>query len=332
MSKYSVPYLIFLGLVIVGWLVFMISTQAFHLYQYHWPAALTMVFGAFIAGASSEGGGAVAFPVFTLLLGIAPAVARNFSFAIQSIGMTAASLLILGLGYKVEKKAILWASIGGVGGILLTTFAWPNIFTPAEIKLFFVSLWLSFGFALYAINTNKSRIVYDEIQHFSGADALKLIFFGFLGGGVSGLIGNGIDILTFCLLTLNYRISEKVATPTSVILMTISTLQGLFLHWAIVGDFHVGSEAFNYWVVAAPVVVICAPLGAWVINKFPRNAIASFLYFIIVLQFITAYYVLGKKGQLDLKHILFSLSVFLLGLMLFWIIARVRKKNISLAS
>lgn len=332
MKKYSIPYVVFLVLVMVGWLAFMIYTDGFHVFKDYWASGATMIFGAFIAGASSEGGGAVAFPVFTLVLGIAPDVARNFSFACQSIGMTAASLLILGLGFKVEKKAILYASIGGLGGILFTTFAWPNIFSPAEIKLFFVSLWLSFGAALYAINKNKDRIVFDEIPDFSAIDALKLIFFGFLGGGISGILGNGIDILTFCLLTLNYRISEKVATPTSVILMTISTLIGFFLHWAVVGDFYVGSEAYNYWLVAAPVCVICAPLGAWVINKFPRTAIANFLYFIIVLQFVTAYYVLGKKGQLDMKYILFSVSVFVIGLLLFWAIARVRKKKVSLAS
>ena len=35
---------------------------------------------------TSEGGGAVAFPVMTLALGIPPAVARDFSLMIQSCG------------------------------------------------------------------------------------------------------------------------------------------------------------------------------------------------------------------------------------------------------
>jgi hypothetical protein len=39
----------------------------------NWPITLTMVFGSFIAGATAEGGGAVAFPVFTKALHIAPA-------------------------------------------------------------------------------------------------------------------------------------------------------------------------------------------------------------------------------------------------------------------
>ncbi len=48
--------------------------------------SVTMVFGAVIAGATSEGGGAVAFPVMTLALGIQPTIARDFSLMIQSCG------------------------------------------------------------------------------------------------------------------------------------------------------------------------------------------------------------------------------------------------------
>mmetsp|Transcript_10656 Transcript_10656/g.15897 ORF Transcript_10656/g.15897 Transcript_10656/m.15897 type:complete len:132 (+) Transcript_10656:754-1149(+) len=55
-----------------------------------WKLFLMMVFGSFVAGATSEGGGSVAFPVMTLVLGIAPDIARDFSLMIQSIGMTAA--------------------------------------------------------------------------------------------------------------------------------------------------------------------------------------------------------------------------------------------------
>jgi hypothetical protein len=38
------------------------------------------LFGSFVDGATSEGGGAVASPVMTLALGIAPVIARDFCF------------------------------------------------------------------------------------------------------------------------------------------------------------------------------------------------------------------------------------------------------------
>ena len=35
---------------------------------------------------TSEGGGAVAFPVMTLMLGVAPVIARDFSWMVQAAG------------------------------------------------------------------------------------------------------------------------------------------------------------------------------------------------------------------------------------------------------
>lgn len=46
------------------------------------------------AGMTTEGGGAVAFPVMTLALNISPIVARDFSFMIQSCGIFHLKLLI----------------------------------------------------------------------------------------------------------------------------------------------------------------------------------------------------------------------------------------------
>ena len=58
----------------------------FSLFPDRYILSLTMVLGATVAGMTSEGGGAVAFPVMTLALKISPAVARDFSLMIQSCG------------------------------------------------------------------------------------------------------------------------------------------------------------------------------------------------------------------------------------------------------
>ncbi len=75
----------------------------------------------------------MAFPVFTLLLNIAPSVARNFSFAIQSIGMIAASLLIIGLRIPIEWNAMRHRTFGGVPGLLLSTY----LLAPGHDQAFF---------------------------------------------------------------------------------------------------------------------------------------------------------------------------------------------------
>jgi hypothetical protein len=75
--------------------------------------SITMIFGSFVAGGSSEGDGAIAFPVMTLVFKIHTAEARNFSVAIQNIEMTAATLWIIARKIPLEKTYPKLAAIGG---------------------------------------------------------------------------------------------------------------------------------------------------------------------------------------------------------------------------
>ena len=285
-------YFLFFTVVIISWYYYLDTNNLFTILSNNLPVMLTMVFGSFIAGGTAEGGGAVAFPVFTLLLNIDPFVAKNFSLAIQSIGMTSASLIIYGLRIPIEKKAILYSIIGGIPGLLIGTFYFQNIFSPKLLKLLFVSIWLGFGFALYIVNRNCKREVFDKIS-FKKNDKLKLILFGFLGGIITSFFGNGIDIFVFCFLTLYFNLSEKVATPTSVIMMTILTIFGFLLQFFVLKNFP--DEAFNYWLCCIPVVLIFAPLGAYLVSLLNRKYIALFLYLVLIVQFIGALIIL-KPG------------------------------------
>lgn len=67
----------------------------------------------------SQGGASVAFPIMTLAFGIVPGVARDFSFMIQSAGMTAAAATIVLMQVQVEMHSLLWATAGGIFGIIL---------------------------------------------------------------------------------------------------------------------------------------------------------------------------------------------------------------------
>ncbi len=58
-----------------------------------------MTFGSFVAGSTFLGGGAVAFLTLTKMLLVDPVTAKSFSLAIQSVGMTAASIYIFVLSF-----------------------------------------------------------------------------------------------------------------------------------------------------------------------------------------------------------------------------------------
>lgn len=66
-----------------------------------------------------QGGASVAFPIMTLAFGILPSVARDFSFMIQSAGMTAAAGTIAIMQVQVEIHSVLWATVGGAFGLVL---------------------------------------------------------------------------------------------------------------------------------------------------------------------------------------------------------------------
>ena len=312
-------YLIFLLIVMFGWFYYMLQHDSFEIYSRQWATVITMIFGSFIAGSSPEGSAAVAYPIFTLILKIEPAIARNFAFAIQSIGMTSASLLIIGMRLKVDWNYIIFVTIGGVVGLFLGTYYVVPYVSPVQAKLFFVSLYLSFGIALWLQNRRPQREVFNKIENFKNSDKGRLIIFGLVGGIISSIFGTGINIFTFCLMTIYYRVSEKVATPSSVIIMTIETILGLFIHTQLIKDFQ--PEAFEIWLACVPFVAVFAPLGAFVISKMPRKGIATLLYWILIIQFFGA--------MIVIKPTLIQLSIcgliLISGVGLFSYLARVRK-------
>ena len=275
--------------------------------QEYWQISVTMIFGSLIAGATSEGGGAVAFPVFTKLLHINPIDAKVFSLAIQSIGMTAASLVIVYLGIKVEWRVILWASLGGALGIIPSSIWLAPLLPPPVLKMSFTAMITSFAITLFVLNRRQERLCHHDLPWVGKREQIILVAAGFLGGIMSGLVGTGIDIITFSVIVLLFRLSEKVGTPTSVILMSINTLFGFALHSLVLGKFTPQVQA--YWFAAMPIVVVGAPVGAMICNLLNRIIIARILMVLIAFELITSLWLIPLTPLVVITS-LTSLAVF----------------------
>ncbi|KHJ78293.1 hypothetical protein OESDEN_22087 [Oesophagostomum dentatum] len=91
----------------------------FPLFEYRWQMPVVMFFGSTIAGMTSEGGGAVAFPVMTLVLHIDPVTARDFSLMIQTFGMGSALFVILFMRVQIEQRALIFGCLGSIPGMCL---------------------------------------------------------------------------------------------------------------------------------------------------------------------------------------------------------------------
>ncbi len=305
----------------VTWVTYMFVTNSWKLFYHYFYMTIMMVVGSFIAGSSSEGGGAVAFPVMTLLFKVHPAEARNFTLAIQSIGMSAATLWIIAKRIKIERKYLLLAIIGGLPGIVMGSYFVAPFTSPPYAKMLFVSFWLAFGIALFTADRSKKRTVREELPALTNYQKIEMIIVGFVGGILSSIVGTGINICTFSFVTMKYRLSEKIATPTSVILMASDSIMGFMLHLLVMKD--IKPEVFYYWQVCIPVVMIGAPLGAFVASKVKKSHLVYILCAVILAQFIGAIFILKPSGQL----LLFSVSAFLAGMIIFFLLTAHSKKS-----
>nr|VFJ54440.1 MAG: Uncharacterized membrane protein YfcA [Candidatus Kentron sp. DK] len=280
------PFLRFLTLVylpiLAVWLIAMAMGDRWALFLPNYFMSLVMAAGSFIAGSTSMGGGAVAFPVMTLVFDISPSVARDFSLMVQSVGMMAASAAIVIMGVRVEKKALPWAGAGGLLGLLLGYEVLFPLLAPAVVKTLFASVVFSFGLMLWWINRHANRFRVTAIRRFDSVVRLELFLTGLAGGMVSGILGSGVDIVVFSVLVLRFGICEKVATPTSVILMGTNALAGML--WGM-GTGALAPEAWGYWWVCVPVVAFGAPFGAWCMGHWQRLHIVWFICALIVLQY-----------------------------------------------
>ena len=303
------------AIVWVPWLVGMAWTDGWSLFEDNAFMSVTMVVGSFIAGATSEGGGAVAFPVMTLGFGIPPHVARDFSLMIQSVGMVAAGASILLTGIPVVRSSLLPTSVGGALGVVLGLELLAPIVPPPFAKMLFTSVWLAFAVALWLIN-RSDRPTLGDIEAPSPTLRSVLFLTGIVGGMVTSITGSGLDILTFSLLVLLCRVSEQVATPTSVVLMGINALVGAA--WKGTLGAGLAPTAWDYWWVCVPVVVLGAPLGAQVIRHCSRQVIARLLMASILVQFVAALLIIPQSPAL----LGFSTAVFTTGLAGFLWMAR----------
>ncbi|ODA65954.1 Sulfite exporter TauE/SafE [Methyloligella halotolerans] len=246
-----------LWLALFGWL----SSLSFLLDHWFYPAI--MVLGAFVAGLTPEGGGAVAFPVLSVFLDIDRATARDFSLMIQSVGMTSASVWILSRkGADLAAYApVLWfvpvAFIGFVVGMLLLQEI-PTFI----IQALFLSLILTFALA-YAWSRHRGTRTRLHVSDLTDRVALLLVLFA--GGLCASLFGTGADIVLYTLLVTRFRMNEKIATQQSILLMAAVSVAGSL--YRALWDAGLTGEQVQTWLCAYPVVLIMAPLGSYALSR-----------------------------------------------------------------
>ncbi|KAK5972763.1 hypothetical protein GCK32_013251 [Trichostrongylus colubriformis] len=241
----------------------------FTLFSTRWQMPAIMLLGSTVAGMTAEGGGAVAFPFMTLCLQIDPVTARDFALMIQSFGMGCALFAVLYMRIQIEERSLLFGCLGSIPGMILGFAFVDELFDGPQKKMLFVSIWCSFAIALYLLNSQKKRITYSTIPDFKPWKAMVLVATGFVGGIFTSFAGSGVDICIFSINTLLFRVSEKTATPTTVVMMGLNSIIGMYCR--AVWYANVSEITFEYLKVTIPVAVTMAPVGSFLGSHFHRQ-------------------------------------------------------------
>ncbi|XP_013411580.1 uncharacterized protein LOC106174526 [Lingula anatina] len=313
-----VAFAIPVSVIMFAWLSIMIRYNYWGLFTDKYFMTITMVLGSLVAGMTSEAGGAVAFPVMTLAFKISPIVARDFSMAIQSVGLPAAAFTIIYMQIHLEWHAILFSSLGGAAGIIIGLEYVSPLLTPPQKKLGFVCIWFTFAFALFFLNINHKRRTFLKIPTFNCWKALVLVLTGFAGGMFTSFAGSGLDICSFSILTLLFRVSEKTATPTSIVLMAGNTVVGLFWRAVIIGG--VSIDCWEYVAVTVPVVIVGAPFGSVIGSHFHRLVLAALIYVLDTVALVAAFAIVRP---LTTELILISVGIIIFGAVFFASITKI---------
>ncbi len=268
-----------------AWLVF--GADRWNAVTAHWPIALSMALGSYVAGSTPMGGGTVGFPILVLLFGAPASLGRDFSFAVQSIGMTSASIFILArrqpLAWSMLKGAMAGSLIGTPLGIFLIAPFVPELW----IKIVFAVIWCSFGvlhfYRIGEIASHEGMTEFDERW-----DVRVGLTLGALSGAtIAAVTGVGIDMVLYAALVLLCRADLKIAIPTSVIIMAFTSVLGI-----VVKNLSTGLQpgVFENWLAAAPIVALGAPLGVFVVELIGRKPTLLFVAVLCVGQFVWTCY------------------------------------------
>lgn len=255
----------------------------------HWPIALAMSFGSYIAGSTPMGGGTVGFPVLVMLFGFPGSLGRNFGLAVQSIGMVSATIYILSAHRPVHWRLLRSGLAGSLVGTPLGA-AWvaPYV-SDLSIKLLFGIVWASFGI-MHLVKLRELIAAEGITEHWRRWDGPIGFGVGLTGGIVASITGVGIDMMVYATLVLLYRADLKIAIPTSVVLMAFTSVVGISTNLALAHfrpeHYQVAPEVFTNWLAAAPVVALGAPLGAIVVELISRRPTLLIVSGLCIMQFV----------------------------------------------
>ena len=302
------------GVATVIWVIVVVAFDMVERVADQWEAAVTMLFGSFLAGSSPEGGGAVAFPVLTKALDVAAPTARSFGLFIQAVGMSMAVVAIVLNRRPVHRRAAVGGTVAAIVGFLLATVIGNDFdqpFAPSIMGVGFVKATFSIVLATTSILMIRHLRHDDAVDHreltWNRRLDLGVVVAALAGGVLSALTGTGANIVVFLFLVVLADVSPKVALPTAITVMAAVSVVGFAVLG--LGDGHLDvslvdtrvvevggamtdlpaaqADLLAMWLAAVPVVVWGAPLGSLAASLVSERVLVRFVAVLAAIEVVT---------------------------------------------
>lgn len=264
----------------------------------YYPATIAMALGSFVAGSTPLGGGVVAFPVSVLVLGLDSEESRDASILVQSVGMTAASFLLIvckkgTLIPQIIYPSIVFGSLGVIIGLSIEVSAYlVNLtFTVAVFMFMLIYMYTN----IYVLPKSEKNVVQNSSSSSSSKDENPLLGNTFLiisaliGGFITSKVGSGSDMAVFVyglygwnVFFPNRKKSDVDFTASSVVIMAAMSVLTALMR-GVYSEF--SERTMDCWAAMAFIVVIGAPLGSIVLKPSMIPYLRALFYVMAITQF-----------------------------------------------
>ena len=261
----------------------------------------TGVLVGFASGLLGVGGGFIMVPVQFFLLtsmGVDPNTAIRVAFA-TSLAVILPTAISGALGHWRHGAVLIWPAFllgttgltGGILGAVIASYSPANILSMIFGALAFFSAFWMFRARYYEIKEN--------VRHSN----FSYLFWGFLGGFTSGLLGIGGGIIMVPILTILLRFPIHKAIGTSTAFIIFASLGGALtyvitgLNVAYLPPYSLGYVNLVQFVALAGVSIPFTRLGVRTAHNLPDTQLR---YIFAVLLIYIALKMIGVFGWFNL--------------------------------
>ena len=225
------------------------------------------------------GGGGFYVGVLTALFNVPPAIAASTSLAtiiptttVGMIGHWKAGNVNFKLGSIMMISAIIGAILGSLCSDLVPEKYYNKI---TGILLLVLGIQMIVGFL-----KNKKKEKQQEKKYYKKSDFIKAVFYGILGGSLSGLVGiSGTTPIVAGLMALGCNVLEVVGTSVFV-LVGISTV-GFLIHLGL------GNVSWKLVFLLMLGTSTGALLAPYILSKLNKNTVEKVLPPLIIVLILT---------------------------------------------